>query len=35
MSTGSIIILSSIVLAFSIYAVVLMWADFYSHDAKQ
>jgi len=35
MSTGSIIILSGIVIAFSIYAVVLMWADFYSHGAKQ
>ena len=35
MSTGSSIILSGIVIAFSIYAVVLMWADFYSHGAKQ
>ena len=35
MSAGNIIILSGIVIAFSIYAVVLMWADFYSHGAKQ
>lgn len=35
MSTGSIIVLIAIVLAFSIYAVVLMWADLYSRGAKQ
>jgi len=35
MSTGSIIILSGIVIAFSIYAVVLMWADFHSRGTNQ
>jgi len=34
MSTDSVIILSGVVLAFVIFATVLMWGDLYSHDLK-
>jgi hypothetical protein len=35
MDTGGIIVLSGIVFAFALFAVVLMWGDFYSRNARQ
>jgi len=35
MTTGSIILLTGIVLAFAIFATVLMWGDLYSHAVKR
>jgi hypothetical protein len=35
MSAGSVIVLSGVILAFMIFATVLLWGDLYSHDVKQ
>jgi hypothetical protein len=35
MSTASIVVLSGIVLAFVVFATVLMWGDLYSHAVKR
>ena len=35
MDIGSTVVLGGIVFAFALFAVVLMWGDFYSRNARQ
>jgi hypothetical protein len=35
MSTGNIIVLSGVILAFATFAITLMWGDYYSHHTPR